>query len=84
MPTARRWGTIINNDPLPKGWLARFGRTSAVQVLGLLDNRFDEVGAAASQLTLGGHRIRLPARQSEGERQGPATPEAGGQGRGRH
>ena len=72
-------GTIINSDPLPKGWLARFGRTSAVQVLGLLDNRFDEVGAAASQLTLGGHRIRLPARQSEGERQGPATPEAGGQ-----
>ncbi len=72
-------GTIINSDPLPKGWLARFGRTSAVQVLGLLDNRFDEVGAAASQLTLGGHRIRLPARQSEGERQGPATPEAGEQ-----
>ena len=57
-------GTINNSDPLPKGWLARFGRTSAVQVLGLLDARFDEVGAAASQVTLGGRLIRLPGWQS--------------------
>ena len=52
-------GTIVNSDPLPKGWLARFGRTSATQVLGLLDSRFDEARAPASQLTLGGHSINL-------------------------
>ena len=36
-------GTIVNTDPLPKGWLARFGRASAAQVVDLLNARFDEV-----------------------------------------
>ena len=54
-------GTIENSDPLPKGWLARFGRTSAVQVVGLLDARFDEARAPASQLTLGGRSVTMPA-----------------------
>ena len=47
-------GTIHNSDPLPQGWLARFGRTSAAQVVDMLDDRFDEAAAPASQLTLGG------------------------------
>ena len=51
-------GTIHNNDPLPKGWLARFGRTSAAQVVDMLDDRFDEALAPASQLTLGGQTWR--------------------------
>ena len=54
-------GTIENSDPLPKGWLARFGRTSAVQVVGLLDARFDEAATPTSQLTLGGHSVTMPA-----------------------
>ena len=53
LSAARATGTISNSDPLPRGWLARFGRTSATQVLGLLDARFDEARAPASQLTLG-------------------------------
>ena len=53
-------GTIENADPLPKGWLSRFGRTSAVQVVGLLDARFDEA-RAPSQLTLGGRSVTMPA-----------------------
>ena len=53
LSAARATGTISNSDPLPKGWLARFGRTSATQVLGLLDARFGEARAPASQLTLG-------------------------------
>ena len=49
LSAARATGTISNSDPLPKGWLARFGRTSATQVLGLLDARFDEARAPASR-----------------------------------
>ena len=52
-------GTIVNSDPLPKGWLARFGRTSATQVVGLLDARFDEAATPSSQLLLGGRSWRL-------------------------
>ena len=68
-------GTIDNSDPLPKGWLARFGRTSATQVLGLLDARFDEARAPASQLTLGGHPIKLSG--PGGNPQGGADPSGG-------
>ena len=65
-------GTISNSDPMPKGWLARFGRTSATQVLGLLDARFDEARAPASQLTLGGRPIKLSG--PGGNPQGRADP----------
>ena len=51
-------GTIANSDPLPQGWLTRFGRTSAAQVVDMLDDRFDEAAAPASQLTLGGQTWR--------------------------
>ena len=49
-------GTIVNRDPLPRAWLARFGRTVAGHVL-------DAVGArlaaprAESQATLARHRL---------------------------
>ena len=68
-------GTIRNTDPLPKGWLARFGRTSAVQVVGLLDARFDEARAPASQLTLGGQTLRLPAQSGAAARGDVGTDE---------
>ena len=68
-------GTISNSDPMPKGWLARFGRTSATQVLGLLDARFDEARAPASQLTLGGRPIKLSG--LGGNPQGGADPSGG-------
>lgn len=67
----RATGTIVNSDPIPKGWLARFGRTSAMQVVGIMNARFDEAGAPASQLTLGGRRLGIPAR---GVRQAQASP----------
>ena len=68
-------GTIVNTDPLPKGWLARFGRTSAVQVVGLLDARFDEARAPSSQLTLGGRSVTMPA--PGGHRQDSTDPAGG-------
>ena len=68
-------GTIENSDPLPKGWLSRFGRTSAAQVVGLLDARFDEARAPASQLTLGGRSVTVsvPGGHSQEHRPGRRT-----------
>ena len=68
-------GRIVNTDPMPAAWLARFGRTSATQVLGLLDARFDEARAPASQLTLGGRPVNLSGLR--GDKQGRADPDAG-------
>ena len=71
--TATGW--IVNTDPMPAAWLARFGRTSATQVLGLLDARFDAARAPASQLTLGGRPVNLSGLR--GAPQGRADPDAG-------
>ena len=68
-------GRIVNTDPMPAAWLARFGRTSATQVLGLLDARFDEARAPASQLTLGGRPVNLSGLR--GAPQGRADLDAG-------
>ena len=61
-------GTISNSDPLPLGWLARFGRTSAAQVVDMLDDRFDEAAARASQFTLGGQTWRVTELRDEPRR----------------
>ncbi len=63
-------GTIHNSDPLPKGWLVRFGRAGAVQVLELLDDRFDEAAAGPNQLTLGGRPVHIPFRRTQQGTQG--------------
>ena len=68
-------GRIINTDPMPAAWLARFGRTGATQVLGLLDARFGAARAPASQLTLGGRPVNLSGLR--GAPQGRADPGAG-------
>ena len=73
-------GTIHNNDPLPKGWLARFGRTSAAQVVDMLNGRFDEAAAPASQLTLGGQTWRPAELRNDPQRvhRGVAPAESNG------
>ncbi len=50
-------GTIHNSDPLPQGWLSRFGRTSAVHVVDMLNSRFDEAVGADNRFTLGGRAM---------------------------
>ena len=50
-------GTIHNSDPLPKGWLNRFGRTGAVHIVDMLNARFDEAAGADNRLTLGGRAM---------------------------
>ena len=47
-------GTIRNTDALPKAWLSRFGRSAAVQVVTLLDERFEAAAGSDTRLTLGG------------------------------
>ena len=53
---AEATGTITNSDPMPKAWLARFGRTAAVHVVDALEARLEN-GANASWAQLGGHRL---------------------------
>ena len=55
--TARAIGTIRNSDPLPKDWLARFGRTVAEQVLEAVETRTLAPRAPGAALTLAGHRV---------------------------
>ena len=48
-------GTIQNDDPMPKAWTARFGRSVAVHVVDAVEARLE--GASQSYVQLGGHRL---------------------------
>ena len=50
-------GTITNTDPMPRAWLARFGRAAAEHVVDALGERLR--GAPDGQVTLGGRRLDL-------------------------
>ena len=53
-------GTITNTDPMPKAWLARFGRTATDHALEAIGRRMESAGtgaSAASHLTIGGRRV---------------------------
>ena len=52
-------GTIINTDPVPKAWLARFGRTVAGHVVDAISGRFEGSAGGGSHVTLGGQRLIL-------------------------
>ena len=71
----RATATIHNADPLPKAWLARFGRTGAMHVVGILDARF-EAAPGGDRLTLGGRAVDVAAwRASAGnQRSEPGAP----------
>ena len=67
---SRAIGTIRNSDPLPKDWLARFGRTVAEQVVEAVQGRFRAPGTRGAQMTLAGERIdgEAAANMHEGRR----------------
>ena len=48
-------GTIGNSDPMPRAWLARFGRTVASQAVDAIGERME--GGAGSHVTLGGYAL---------------------------
>ena len=56
---------IVNNDPLPQGWIARFGRTVVEQVLEAVENRMTGPRAPRSELRLAGRRVETAATPSE-------------------
>ena len=50
-------GTINNTDPMPKAWIARFGRTVAEQVTEAVENRLEGAGVPGMELTIAGRSI---------------------------
>ena len=52
-------GTIKNTGPIPKAWIARFGRTVADQLLAAVEERLGAARAPGAEIGLGGQRIGL-------------------------
>ena len=50
-------GTIENTDPMPRAWLARFGRTVAEQAIAAVEGRFSATRTAGVEMTVAGQRI---------------------------
>ena len=55
---AEATGTIANSDPLPRAWLARFGRAAAGHVVDAVGDRLYSTPGSGSRVTLGGQRPR--------------------------
>ena len=53
---AEATGTIANSDPLPRAWLARFGRTAAGHVLDAVGERL-AARSGDAQVTVAGQRL---------------------------
>ena len=64
-------GTINNSDPVPRGWLARFGRTVAGHVTDAIEARLSGPAGGGSQATLGGQLLSLDGAA-------PGTPDEAG------
>ena len=54
-------GTIVNSDPIPQAWLARFGRTVSGQVLDAVEERLRASRTAGVSVSLAGQTIGLTA-----------------------
>ena len=50
-------GTIRNNGPIPKAWIARFGRTVVEQVLEAIEGRMRAAPVPGAEVALAGERI---------------------------
>ena len=61
-------GTIANDDPMPAAWLARFGRTVAVQATDAVRARLEAGAEAPGHLTLAGQRVGAGADVTDAER----------------
>ena len=59
-------GTIANSDPVPRAWLARFGRTVAGHVVDAISGRFEGSEGVGSHVTLGGQRLSLDGAAGSG------------------
>ena len=61
-------GTIINDDPIPAAWNARFGRTVAHQVPDAVEARMGSEPAPGLDVTLAGERLERTASPSPARR----------------
>ena len=50
-------GTIVNSDPIPAAWLARFGRTVTDQVIDAVEGRMEAARAPGTEMNLAGQRV---------------------------
>ncbi len=65
-------GTIRNSDPLPRAWLARFGRTVGTHVTDAVGDRLRATPGPGSHVTIGGYRLPLGnAGRDAGRKPGP-------------
>ena len=53
-------GTIVNNDAIPKAWIARFGRTVTGQVLDAVEARLAAPRQAGGRMTVAGYALAAP------------------------
>ena len=58
-------GTITNDDPMPREWLSRFGRTVASQVVDAIGSRLD--GGSGTHLRIGGMELNAQGALVEAE-----------------
>ena len=72
-------GTIVNDDPMPAAWLARFGRTVAEQALDGIAGRMAAPRTAGMQGTLAGQALSFHA-PADGNRTAAGSQAPGGTG----
>ena len=72
-------GTIVNDDPMPAAWLARFGRTVAEQALDGIAGRMAAPRTAGMQGTLAGQALSFDA-PANGNHTAAGSPAPGGTG----
>ena len=53
-------GTIVNNDAIPKAWIARFGRTVTGQVLDAVEARLAAPREAGGRMSVAGYAVAAP------------------------
>ena len=67
-------GTIVNNDPMPAAWLARFGRTAAEQALDGIAGRIAASRTAGMQGSIAGQALNLDPGSGSGAANDNAAP----------
>ena len=71
-------GTIENTGPIPKAWIARFGRTVADQVLDAVDARLRAARTGGVSVSVAGQRFGGAAPRADGQAIGAPGPSSSG------
>ena len=72
---AEATGTIANNDPMPRAWLGRFGRTAWEHTLGAVDQRLRSARTPVARAAVAGREISATGANTAGagDEQGSAA-----------